>query len=45
MVNMPGAESDGLACGRGELFGLPGVIAAPIYYAYLKLELKQRKLI
>lgn len=26
-------------------FGLPGVIAAPIYYAYLKLELVQRKLI
>ena len=26
-------------------FGLPGLIAAPIYYAYLKLELMQRKLI
>jgi len=26
-------------------FGLPGVIAAPIYYAYLKGELEVRKLI
>jgi predicted PurR-regulated permease PerM len=26
-------------------FGLPGVIAAPIYYAYLKLELTQRDMI
>ena len=26
-------------------FGLPGVIAAPIYYAYLKDELSARKLI
>lgn len=27
------------------MFGLPGVIAAPIYYAYIKLELAQRGLI
>jgi predicted PurR-regulated permease PerM len=27
------------------MFGLPGVIAAPIYYAYIKLELGQRDLI
>ena len=26
-------------------FGVPGVIAAPIFYAYLKVELKTRKLI
>jgi len=26
-------------------FGIPGVIAAPIYYAYLKTELKHQKLI
>jgi predicted PurR-regulated permease PerM len=26
-------------------FGLPGVVAAPIYYAYLKSELKQAELI
>ncbi|HZT19817.1 MAG TPA: hypothetical protein VFA23_10465, partial [Dongiaceae bacterium] len=26
-------------------FGIPGVIAAPIYYAYLKDELSARKLI
>ncbi|HYV87649.1 MAG TPA: hypothetical protein VFA91_03660, partial [Candidatus Polarisedimenticolia bacterium] len=26
-------------------FGIPGVIAAPIYYAYLKEELTQRRLI
>jgi predicted PurR-regulated permease PerM len=26
-------------------FGIPGVIAAPIYYAYLKDELSVRKLI
>ena len=26
-------------------FGLPGVIAAPIYYAYLKSELEAAKLI
>jgi predicted PurR-regulated permease PerM len=26
-------------------FGLPGIIAAPIYYAYLKDELRSRKLI
>lgn len=26
-------------------FGLPGVIAAPIYYAYLKEELRQQKLV
>jgi len=27
------------------MFGLPGVISAPIYYAYLKLELAERDLI
>jgi predicted PurR-regulated permease PerM len=27
------------------LFGLPGVVAAPIYYAYLKLELSKRGLV
>ena len=27
------------------IFGLPGVVAAPIYYAYLKLELGERGLI
>jgi predicted PurR-regulated permease PerM len=27
------------------IFGLPGVVAAPIYYAYLKLELGKRNLI
>ena len=26
-------------------FGLPGLVAAPIYYAYLKAELAQRGLI
>jgi len=26
-------------------FGLPGVVAAPIYYAYLKSELKEARLI
>ena len=26
-------------------FGIPGIIAAPIYYAYLKAELRQRNLI
>ena len=26
-------------------FGIPGVIAAPIYYAYVKDELSHRKLI
>jgi predicted PurR-regulated permease PerM len=26
-------------------FGIPGVIAAPIYYAYLKYELSARGLI
>jgi hypothetical protein len=26
-------------------FGLPGVIAAPVYYAYLKLELTGRGLV
>jgi hypothetical protein len=27
------------------VFGIPGVIAAPIYYAYLKNELSARNLI
>jgi len=27
------------------VFGLIGVIAAPIYYAYIKLELRQRELV
>ena len=27
------------------IFGLPGVVAAPIYYAYLKLELSERGMI
>ena len=27
------------------IFGIPGVIAAPIYYAYLKIELKAQDLI
>ena len=27
------------------MFGLPGVVAAPVYYAYLKAELRQRALI
>jgi hypothetical protein len=26
-------------------FGLPGVVAAPIYYAYLKRELADAKLV
>jgi predicted PurR-regulated permease PerM len=26
-------------------FGVPGVIAAPVFYAYLKVELKARKLV
>ena len=26
-------------------FGLPGVVAAPVYYAYLKDELKARGLV
>jgi hypothetical protein len=27
------------------IFGIPGVVAAPIYYAYLKNELSAQKLI
>jgi predicted PurR-regulated permease PerM len=27
------------------VFGLPGVIAAPVYYAYVKEELRARELI
>jgi hypothetical protein len=27
------------------IFGIPGVVAAPIYYAYLKNELSARNLI
>jgi predicted PurR-regulated permease PerM len=27
------------------IFGIPGVIAAPIYYAYVKDELKARGLV
>jgi predicted PurR-regulated permease PerM len=26
-------------------FGLPGIVAAPIYYAYLKDELAERQLV
>jgi len=26
-------------------FGIPGLIAAPIYYAYVKDELRERKLV
>jgi len=27
------------------IFGIPGVIAAPVYYAYIKDELKARGLV
>ena len=27
------------------VFGIPGVIAAPIFYAYLKMELAQQRMI
>jgi hypothetical protein len=27
------------------LFGVPGLVVAPVFYAYLKLELSQRELV
>jgi predicted PurR-regulated permease PerM len=27
------------------LFGIPGVIAAPVFYAYVKQELRDRELV